>query len=394
MIEPLAPFIELTLLACRLLLATVFLLAGGAKLVDPAGSRKALRDFGLPLAIARPLVVLLPLLELAVAAALIAVSLEWYGACGALGLLSFFLIAVGIAMLRGRKPDCHCFGQLHSEPAGWKTLVRNALLAACAGWLVSRGPLQPGPDVWAWLTNLSTEESKFALVAGCVVALLFLRVIYGSRPVSKAVAQQLPSASLFSLFDDDDQAAAPPAAMPARRPVPVPAPVQAARPVPEQAPQPAPTNLGPLNLGLPIGTAAPGFELPALTGEMRSLQSLRAEGKNLLLIFSSPTCESCHALVSNLPHWLQQMTEPPTVVFLSRGTAEDNLAKLKDFEPSRVLLQREFEVAAAYDCDTTPTAVLVGADGLIRSDLALGGMAIRQLLASIAKRDASPIQIP
>jgi hypothetical protein len=46
---------EFTLLASRLLLAALFLLAGASKLIDPAGSRKALRDFGLPAALARPL---------------------------------------------------------------------------------------------------------------------------------------------------------------------------------------------------------------------------------------------------------------------------------------------------------------------------------------------------
>ncbi len=107
------------------------------------------------------MVVLLPLLEIAVAVALIPVSLAWYGACGALALLIVFLLAVGIAMARGRKPDCHCFGQLHSEPAGWSTLIRNTLLAGCAGWLVSRRPGQTGPDDWAWFNTLSTEQSKF-----------------------------------------------------------------------------------------------------------------------------------------------------------------------------------------------------------------------------------------
>jgi hypothetical protein len=38
-----------------------------------------------------------------------------------------------------------------------------------------------------------------------------------------------------------------------------------------------------------------------------------------------------------------------------------------------------------YDCGVTPAAVLVGADGLIRSGLAVGGQAIRELVSSCAK---------
>ena len=54
------------LLAARLLLAAVFLVAGLAKLADLAGSRKAMRDFGVPAQLATPLGSLLPLGELVV----------------------------------------------------------------------------------------------------------------------------------------------------------------------------------------------------------------------------------------------------------------------------------------------------------------------------------------
>ena len=59
------------LLAARLLLAAVFAVAGVAKLVDLAGSRRAMRDFGLPDRLAAPLGTLLPLAELAAAVALV-----------------------------------------------------------------------------------------------------------------------------------------------------------------------------------------------------------------------------------------------------------------------------------------------------------------------------------
>jgi hypothetical protein len=55
------------LLIARLLLALVFMLAGVAKLADRKGSKQAVIDFGVPIALAAPLGVLLPLAELAVA---------------------------------------------------------------------------------------------------------------------------------------------------------------------------------------------------------------------------------------------------------------------------------------------------------------------------------------
>jgi peroxiredoxin len=366
---------EFTLLVSRLLLAAVFLLAGAAKLVDPVGSRRALRDFGVPSALARPMVLLLPLLELAVAVALIPARLAWYGARGALALLTVFMIAVGIAMIRGRKPDCHCFGQLHSAPAGWPTLIRNGVLAVFAGWLASRGERDLGPDPWAWFASLGVHERKVALVAACVAGFVFLRLLYRSRPESESIASQLPQAADNEEAEEEPEER--PAAAPGNRTR-----TRTARP----AEFPAPAGRSAMGIGLPIGTSAPEFELPGMTGEKRSLQSLRKQGRDVLLVFSSPFCKPCQALASSLVRWKREMEGLPNIVLVSRGTARDNLAKLNEFEASQVLLQRNFEVAEAYDCISTPTAVLVGADGLIRSDLAVGGVAIKQLLASCSKR--------
>src|SRR5918992_6370794 len=115
---------ELALLTARLVLAGVFAVAGLAKLTDRPGSRQALMDFGVPARLAVPFGVLLPLAELAVAGALIATTTAWWGALGALTLLLLFVAGIGYNLARGRTPDCHCFGQFHSAPAGWVTLVR------------------------------------------------------------------------------------------------------------------------------------------------------------------------------------------------------------------------------------------------------------------------------
>jgi len=357
----------IALLGARLLLAAVFLLAGATKLIDPFGTRKALRDFGVPAMLARPLVLLLPLLELVVAAALIPASLVWYGAWGALVLVTLFLLAVGVAMARGRKPDCHCFGQLHSAPVGRPTLIRNAVLAACAAWLASRGAMQKEPDLWGWFASLGPEESKFAIVAAFAAAFLFFRVLVRSRPQSVSIHSQMPA---DDDEDDDDE----------------PAPKPRPKSTPAAAENPEPPRRTVLGVGLPIGTPAPEFELPAITGERRSLRSLLAQGRDVVLVFSSPFCKPCEALASSLVRWMREIEGLPRIVLVSRGTVQENRAKLKDFEASRVLLQRNFEVAEEYDCESTPTAVLVGADGLIRSTLAVGGVAIKQLLSTHAKQ--------
>jgi uncharacterized membrane protein YphA (DoxX/SURF4 family) len=61
--------VDTALLIARLLLVLVFAVAGASKLADRAGSRQTVIDFGLLTSLAAPLAILLPLAELAVAAA-------------------------------------------------------------------------------------------------------------------------------------------------------------------------------------------------------------------------------------------------------------------------------------------------------------------------------------
>src|SRR5215212_7932099 len=104
------------LLVARLVLAGVFVVAGVTKLLDREGSQQAMTGFGVPAALAAPFGLLLPLAELAVALALLPASTTWWGAIAALALLLLFVVGIGVNLARGRQPDCHCFGQLHSAP--------------------------------------------------------------------------------------------------------------------------------------------------------------------------------------------------------------------------------------------------------------------------------------
>jgi methylamine dehydrogenase accessory protein MauD len=369
--------VELALLAARLLLAAVFVLAGVTKFVDRRGSTKALNGFGLPPGLAQPLSLLLPAAEIVVAVALVPVAFAWYGACGALALLSIFAIGISVTLARGRRPDCRCFGQLHSAPVGWATLVRNGILAAPAAWLVSRGRLQAGPSLWAHFAMAGGVERRVFIVAACVACFLLFRALRGGE---QAEAESMTIESQHAPARDSEQP------LPQR---PAPGRTPAARISVNTAPVrklqqrgPAPQRMLPTEIGLPIGTRAPEFALPGITGQKRSLGSLLEEGKTIFLVFSSPYCESCQALSPSISRWMREYKELLNIVVVTRGTARENLAKLKDFEISQVLLQQDFEVAEAYDCVSTPAAVLIGADGLIRSGLAVGRPAIEQLIAS------------
>lgn len=343
---------ELALLLVRLVLFAVFLLAGATKLVNLAGFRKVLPDFGIPRILSGPVAIVLPMAELILAAGLIPAKLAWYAGWGALFLFGIFILAIGFAMSRGRKPDCNCFGQLYSAPVGLSTVIRNAILAALALLLVAAGRLRSGPELWTWLASLPGNQRKSAIVGGCIIFACFLLVLGRARPETSDETETSggPESTHTEPVDETGYDSSGPSAQ---------------------------------GIGLAIGTPAPEFELVSLTGETCSLQTLRDGGRNVLLVFSSPYCDPCAALVPQLLRWMREMENLPNIVLISRGSPKDNLAKLKGFEPSRVLLQRTFEVSDAYDNISTPSGVLVGSDGRIQSGLSVGRDAIHQLLLSI-----------
>ena len=115
-----------------------------------------------------PFGVLLPLAELAVAITLLPAATAWWGAIGALALLLLFVAGIGANLARGHKPDCRCFGQLHSAPAGWSTLARNTVLAALAAFVVLRGYGGAGPSALSWVGDLS----RWAFLRGVFVDIL------------------------------------------------------------------------------------------------------------------------------------------------------------------------------------------------------------------------------
>ena len=113
-----------------LVLAAVMLRAGVAKL----GSRDQTEDDFAALGLIAPgtLAVVVPILELAVAALL--VTAPGWGGVVAAALLTAFT-AVLVRILRppdGLVPSCACFGGSSRSPISWRHLARNGVLLAAA----------------------------------------------------------------------------------------------------------------------------------------------------------------------------------------------------------------------------------------------------------------------
>jgi peroxiredoxin len=356
---------DAALLIARLVLAGVFTLAGVAKLADLKGSRQAIIDFGVPSAIAAPLGLVLPLAELTVAATLLPASTAWWGALGALGLLSVFVVGISINLARGRKPECHCFGQVHSAPAGWKTLARNGALAAVAGFVLWEGyEGGAGPSALAWLGALSAAQ-----LVGLLGGFLVLALLAGQWWFLVHLLQQ-NGRLLVRLEALEASVAAGGSVAPSQNGTPV-----------NQAE------------GLPVGSAAPEFSLSGLHGETITLEALRSSGKPVMALFTDPGCGPCNALLPEVGRWQEEHAPKLTLALISRGEVEENRTKASEHGLLYVLLQKDWEVSESYEVRGTPSAVLIAPDGKVASPVAGGVEGIRGLLAyAVGERTQLPMQ--
>jgi hypothetical protein len=296
-----------------LLLAAVFVVSGLAKLSDREGSQKAMVDFGVPSLLASPLGILLPLSELAVAVALIPVATAWSGALGALALLLLFIVGIGANLARGRKPDCRCFGQLHSTPVGWKTLARNSALAAVAGFVVWQGwKGNVGPSAVAWLGVLSTTH-LLILVGGVVILGVLAGQWWFLLHLLKQNGRLL--VRIEALEGRSDSGLVP-------------------------HPHTNGTQHGQPVAGLPVGSEAPSFNLDGLHGETLTLESVRSSGKPVVLLFTDPNCGPCNALLPEIGHWQQEHAQKVTLAFVSRGEVQKNKTKASEHGLRNVVLQK------------------------------------------------------
>ncbi len=131
---------RLALLFCRLALGGVFLVAGAVKLLAvPQVFADSVASYRLaPEWLVSVIALGLPPLEILAGAAMLANWPRRLGAFVALVLSGCFLIALGLARLRGIDVDCGCFGEgppwfpLSPEQRGWLDFSRDVLFALAA----------------------------------------------------------------------------------------------------------------------------------------------------------------------------------------------------------------------------------------------------------------------
>jgi hypothetical protein len=166
-------------IVARLVLVPVFAVAGLAKLADIDKTREMLAGFGFRRGLLNFMVVALPLVELLVAAALIAPPAAFAGALAASALLAMFMGVIAFNLSEGRHPVCNCFGQIGSAPIGPLTLVRNGVLTGMALLAVAAGP--DAAATWRLDELFGVTPLAALLGAGGVVGLMLLLLIAAAQ---------------------------------------------------------------------------------------------------------------------------------------------------------------------------------------------------------------------
>lgn len=355
---------DLVLLIARLVLAGVFVASAVAKLADRTGSRQAVSNFGVPERFAGPIAALLPAVELLIAVLLIPRATAWWGALAGLLLLLAFSAGIAYNLARGRTPECHCFGNLSSDPIGPRHLVRNGVLEVLAVMVVLAGSDDPGLSAVAWIGDLSGGELTLLVIGLIALSAIALEGWLLTHLLSQNGRLLVRIDAIERALEEDG--------------------VVLDGTMEEEEPA-----------GLRIGEPAPAFALSGIHGETMTLDALRAAGKPSLLIFTDPKCGPCNSLLPEIGRWQREHAHRMTIALLSRGGAEANRAKVVEHGLSHVLLQKNREVAEAYKSGGTPSAVLVGTDGTISTDMALGVDAIRALVGRLTGSAApQPAPVP
>ena len=288
-------------------------------------------EFGVPESLAPPVGLGLPLVELAVAALLLPASTAAWAALAATGLLAAFSVAITRSMATGKAPDCHCFGQLHSEPAGRETLLRNLGLGAAAVFVLAAGWNDPGASAVAWLGDLHGAGIAAAVaVAASLATALAVGYLHRANRRLKLRLDRLEEGT------------------PAH--------------------------------GLPLLAAAPSLSLRDLSGTKRTLADLLAAGRPTMLVFADPACRPCDGILSDVARWQREQRDRLTASVLSSGAPAEVQAKAVEHGLELVLLDRRKKAFRAYDAAGTPSAVLVTPAGRIDSPMVAGPRAIHELV--------------
>jgi len=331
----------------QFILAAVFAVAGTAKLLDRAGTRRAVASFGVPAPLRAPLAIAVPVAELTIAAALLFPPLARWAALAAAALLLVFCAAIVSALARGSAPDCNCFGGLAQTEVGRGTLVRNLVLGALAV-VAALGSDRPAGAL-DWIGRAAEDRGPATVVIGVLVAgILALGLLCWAllRQNGRLLLQMEAQAS--------ELAAGPAAA------------------------EPAP---------LAAGDLAPEFAAATVGGEAVSLATLTDPGLPVALVFADTGCGACERVLARAA---RSERDRVTVGVVMRGDGARARERAVALGLPLVIHDPHDALFEAFRVRGAPGTLLLDCDGRVVGPLRIGSDAAHDALAAAAG-DAAPV---
>lgn len=354
------------LVAAPVLVTMTLVVSAVTKLGDRQGIEDAMTSLRLPMRPAhRTVAALLPGVELLLALALWVpvAGIGVVAAVAATALMLAYLVIIARALTFEEEVSCSCFGSLASPTVSPATLWRNILLVALAG-----------ATLFAALTGRTAQAVTQAplTLLGTVLALLAAVVLTvlvlggtrsGSRAGGDGEADRTGGGDGAARGDDAEDGAA----------------VDGAADGDEE--ELLDYERAPI----------PGGVLQRRDGSLVTLRQL-AGRRAVLLIFVSEGCGPCERVLDAVPAWITDLSPFMDVrIALSRPVDQLREATLQR-AGDQVLHDLQFTARTALGARVAPSAVLLGADGLLAGGPVTGGSAVAEFVAEIQEQLAGALQ--
>ncbi|WP_246957673.1 MauE/DoxX family redox-associated membrane protein [Brachybacterium sp. Marseille-Q7125] len=343
------------LLAAPILMALTLLVSGLAKLGTRQGTQDAMTSLRIPARPLHPLVAnLLPAGEVVLALALWIPLWRLQIAVAVLILLLVlaYLVIIARALTFDEQVDCSCFGTLASPTVTRSTLGRNIILTLLAALTLIAAI--------SGILTITVVQAPLYLVI--IAAVLLLTVLL----------------TVLTLGGLESPTTADPAATPA-----------------PAAPVPSPAAPGPDAPGTPLDrpgvvtdeepgedglldyerTPIPAAILQRPDGSLISLDRLTIE-RAALLVFATEGCGPCERVLDHAEEWIEDLSPYLQVRFVFSRPKESLRERTAQRVGDAVLHDHEFTTRTALGARGAPSAVLLGADGLLAGGPVTGGDAV------------------
>ena len=313
-----------------LLIGLVLVASAVGKLRAPERARAAFSALGVPKPLDRPWVAQVhPWAEIALAVLLMVVPgpVGVLLAAAAVALLLVYLVLVVRALRSPVDVDCACFGALGGDRITKATVWRNAWLTAVAATALWCS--LDGRSVASRLGALSVAEWWWLLAAAATS--LTVALVLGGGRTQDTESDQQPVELAYG--DDSDYVRFRTPALPVQ---------------------------------LADGTRT----------DLRRLSRARAQ----LLIFVSEGCASCVDIISAVPGWRAELPQLDVRLVVA---VPAEVSRLTSSDEPQTIHDVDGWVGESFDTRSTPSAMLLGADGLLAGGPVVGRLAVPAFVAEI-----------